>query len=158
MAWWRGLNPRRSNAPLSPPEWLLESCIKMGSDESHFHVLLITRDRVTRQCPQTTTFKEKGEPKRNQTEVLLLTSLYIYKTRYRLAKPPSPPTSIPLPPPFFPSLISRTVSVDVKHHAYLLGQTGSRLDTLCVGDSFILLYCMKWKNNKGEREGGGGVI
>ena len=32
---------------------------------------------------------------------------------------PSPPTSIPLPP-FSPSLISRTVSVDVKHHVYLL--------------------------------------
>ena len=27
------------------------------------------------QCPQTTTFEEKGEPKRIQTEVPLLTSL-----------------------------------------------------------------------------------
>ena len=33
------------------------------------------RDKVTRQCPQTTTFEEKGEPKRVRTEVLLLTSL-----------------------------------------------------------------------------------
>ena len=27
--------------------------IKMGSDERHFNVLLIVRDKVTRQCPQT---------------------------------------------------------------------------------------------------------
>ena len=40
-----------------------DSCIKMGSDESHFNVSLIVRDKVTRQCPQTTTFEEKGEPK-----------------------------------------------------------------------------------------------
>ena len=52
-----------------------ESCIKMGSDESHFSVSLIVRDKVTRQCPQTTTFEEKGEPKRIRTEILLLTSL-----------------------------------------------------------------------------------
>ena len=35
------------------------TCIKMGSDESHFNVSLIVRDKVTRQCPQTTTFEEK---------------------------------------------------------------------------------------------------
>ena len=35
------------------------TCIKMGSDESHFNVSLIVRDKVKRQCPQTTTFKEK---------------------------------------------------------------------------------------------------
>ena len=41
-------------------------------------------DKVTRQCPRTTTFsKEKGEPKRYRTEVLPLTSL----TPYRWAKP-----------------------------------------------------------------------
>ena len=51
------------------------TCIKMGSDESYFNVSLIVRDKVTRQCPQTTIFEEKGEPKRYQTEVLLLTSL-----------------------------------------------------------------------------------
>ena len=41
-----------------------DSCIKMGSDESHFYVSLIVRDKVTRPCPQTTTFEERGEPKR----------------------------------------------------------------------------------------------
>ena len=39
-----------------------DSCIKVGSDESHFNVSLIVRDKVTRQCPQTTTFEEKEEP------------------------------------------------------------------------------------------------
>ena len=28
--------------------------IKMGGDESHLNVSLIVRDKVTRQCPQTT--------------------------------------------------------------------------------------------------------
>ena len=32
----------------------------------------LVRDKVTRQCPQTTTFQEKGEPKRIRTEVPLL--------------------------------------------------------------------------------------
>ena len=35
----------------------------MGSDESRFNVSLILRDKVTRQCPHTTAFEEKGEPK-----------------------------------------------------------------------------------------------
>ena len=38
-------------------------CIKMGSNESHFTVSLIVRDKVTRQCPQTTILEVKGEPK-----------------------------------------------------------------------------------------------
>ena len=53
--------------------------IKIGSDESHFNVSLIVRDKVTRQCPQTTTFEEKGKPKQILTEVLLLTSLTPYR-------------------------------------------------------------------------------
>ena len=56
-----------------------DSCIKMGSDESHFSVSVIVRDKVTRQCPQTTTFEEEGEPKRIRTEVPLLTSLTPYR-------------------------------------------------------------------------------
>ena len=42
------------------------TCIKMDSDESHFNVSLIVRDKVTRQCPQAITFdkfEEKGELK-----------------------------------------------------------------------------------------------
>ena len=56
-----------------------DSSIKMGSDESHFNVSLIVRDKVTRQCPQTTTFEEKGEPKRIRTEVPLLANLTPYR-------------------------------------------------------------------------------
>ena len=55
------------------------SCIKMGSDESHFNASLIARDKVTRQCPQTTIFEEKREPKRIRTEVPLLTSVTPYR-------------------------------------------------------------------------------
>ena len=61
-----------------------DSCIKMGSDESHFDVSLIVRDKFTRQCPQTTTFlkrresrregraEEKGEPKRHDPRPICL--------------------------------------------------------------------------------------
>ena len=52
-----------------------DSCIKMGNDESHFNVSLTVREKVTRRCPQTTIFEEKGEPKQIRTEVPLLTSL-----------------------------------------------------------------------------------
>ena len=58
---------------------LNDSCIKMGSDGSHFNVLLIVKDKVTRQCPQTTTLEEKREPKQIRTEVPLLTSLTPYR-------------------------------------------------------------------------------
>ena len=53
-------------------------CIKIGSDESHFNVSLIVRDKVTRQCPETTIFEEKGEPKRYRIEVIPFTSLPPY--------------------------------------------------------------------------------
>ena len=58
-----------------------DSCIKIGSNESHINVSLTVRDRVTilRQCPQTTTFEEKREPKQIRTEVPLLTSLTPYR-------------------------------------------------------------------------------
>ena len=54
------------------------SCIMMGSDESHFIVSVILREKVTRQCPQTTTFEEKREPKQFRTDVPLLTNLTPY--------------------------------------------------------------------------------
>ena len=56
-----------------------DSCIKMGGDESHFNVSLIVREKVRRQCPQITTFEEKGQPKLIRTEVPLLTSLTPYR-------------------------------------------------------------------------------
>ena len=52
---------------------------ELGSDESHFNVLFIVRDKFTIQCPQSITFEEKGEPKRIRTEVPLLISLMPYR-------------------------------------------------------------------------------
>ena len=59
-------------------------CIKMGSDESHFNVI-VGSDGQSHRTVSTNhnLFEEKGEPKRYPTEVLLLTSL----TPYRQAKP-----------------------------------------------------------------------
>ena len=73
-----------------------DSCIKMGSDESHFNVSFIVRDKVTRQCPQITILEVKGEPKQIRTEVPLLTS-------YRLTARPNRLTSLCLK---LPSLCS----------------------------------------------------
>ena len=62
----------------SPSELTL--AFRWGSDESHFNVSLIVRDKVTRECPQATNFdKEKGEPKRNRAKALLLISLTAYR-------------------------------------------------------------------------------
>ena len=36
-----------------------DSCIKMGNNESHSNVPLTVRNKVTRQCPQTTTLTRK---------------------------------------------------------------------------------------------------
>ena len=38
-----------------------DSCVKMGSDESHFNVSLTVRDKVARQRPQTTSFLKRKE-------------------------------------------------------------------------------------------------
>ena len=43
---------------------LIDYCIQMGSNEGHFIVSSIVTDKVTSQCPQTTTFEERGEPTR----------------------------------------------------------------------------------------------
>ena len=54
-----------------------DSCIKMASDESLFNVSLTVRDKITRVCPQTTTFfEETGNSKRNRPEALLLTNFF----------------------------------------------------------------------------------
>ena len=59
------------------------TCIKMGSDESHFNASLTVRDTDTRLSTDHNLFEEKGEPKRNRAEALLFTSLM----PYRWAKP-----------------------------------------------------------------------
>ena len=51
-----------------------DSCIKMGSDESHFNIS-VGNDGQSHRTVSTNRnrFKEKGEPKRFRTEVLPLT-------------------------------------------------------------------------------------
>ena len=61
-----------------------DSCIKMGSDESHFNVSVGLDGQSHRTVSTNHNLsEEKGEPKRYRTEVLPLTSL----TPYRSAKP-----------------------------------------------------------------------
>ena len=57
-----------------------DSCIKMGSDESHFNVS-VGSDGQSHKTVSTNhnLFEEKGEPKRYRTEVLPLTSLTPYR-------------------------------------------------------------------------------
>ena len=57
-----------------------DSCIKMGSDESHFNVS-VGSDGQSHKTVSTNhyLFDEKGELKRYQTEVLPLTSLTPYR-------------------------------------------------------------------------------
>ena len=47
-----------------------DSCIRTGSGESNFNVSLMVKAKIGRRCPQTITFEEKGEPKRNRDGVL----------------------------------------------------------------------------------------
>ena len=56
-----------------------DSCIKMGSNESHFNVS-VGSDGQSHRTVSTNhnLFEEKGEPKQYRTEVLLLTSLTPY--------------------------------------------------------------------------------
>ena len=60
-----------------------DSCVKVGSDESHFNAS-VGSDGQSHKTVSTNhnLFEEKGEPKRYRTEVLPLTSL----TPYRWAK------------------------------------------------------------------------
>ena len=56
------------------------SCNKMGSDESHFNVSLIVRDKAITQCPQITTFQKRKESRSGiEPKSFLLTSLRPYR-------------------------------------------------------------------------------
>ena len=46
-------------ATLSPPE---RPALRWAAMRAFFNVSLIVRAKVTRQCPQTTTFEERGKP------------------------------------------------------------------------------------------------
>ena len=55
---------------------MTDSCIKMGSDESHFNVSLIVRDMVTRQCPQITTFLKRKDSRGGIEKTACVTNKY----------------------------------------------------------------------------------
>ena len=63
-----------------------DSCIKMRSDEIHFNVSLIVRDKVTNKTLSTdhNFFLNERRAKRIRTEVLLLTSLSLTARPNRL--------------------------------------------------------------------------
>ena len=56
-----------------------DSCIKIGSNESHFNVFINCEGQSHKVSTNHSLFEEKGEPKRNRAEVLLLTSLTFYR-------------------------------------------------------------------------------
>ena len=57
-----------------------DSCIKMGSDESHFNVSVGSDGQSYRTVSTNhNLFEEKGQPKRYRTEVRPLTSLTPYR-------------------------------------------------------------------------------
>ena len=56
-----------------------DSCIKAGSDESHFNVSWIEGKSHKTVSTNHDFSKQKGEPKRYRTEVFLLTSLTSYR-------------------------------------------------------------------------------
>ena len=66
--WGRGGTISLPNATVTSDDL----CVKMGSDESHFNVFT-ARGNITKQCPQTITFVEKGriEPE-NRTDIIHL--------------------------------------------------------------------------------------
>ena len=57
-----------------------DSCIKIGSDESHFNVSVGSDGQSHRIVSTNGRSEEKGEPKRYRTEVLPLTSLTLGQT------------------------------------------------------------------------------
>ena len=90
-----------------------DSCIKMGSDESHFNVSVGSDGQSHRTVSTNHNLsEEKGEPKRYRTEVLLLTNLTplpLGQTGSRILAtlvlcpkyppPPPPPAAFPRPHP-----------------------------------------------------------
>ena len=60
-----------------------DSCIKIGSGESHFNVSLIVRDKVTRQCPLPQLLKRRESRSVFEPTALCLTA---YRLTNRLTK------------------------------------------------------------------------
>ena len=58
-----------------------DSCIRMGSDESHFSVSLTVRDSHKTVSTDHNPFEEKGEPKRDRAQAFLLTRPTPYRQK-----------------------------------------------------------------------------
>ena len=58
-----------------------DSCVKMGSGDSHFNVSLTVGDKVTRQCPQTVALLKRKESRIGiePRPLILLTGLTPYR-------------------------------------------------------------------------------
>ena len=108
----------------------MTSAVRWAAMRAIFNVSLIVRDKVTRQCPQTTTFEEKGEPKRIRTEVPPLTSL----TPYRLAKPAHSEL-------LFQMLLLRPLVTGSPGRPFRLSH-GSELWRVCM--SFSSVWSLSW--------------
>ena len=53
--------------PIATVTTRMTPALRWAAMRDIFNVSLIVRDKVTRQCPQTTTFEEKGQPKRTHS-------------------------------------------------------------------------------------------
>ena len=104
----------------------------MGSDESHFYVSLIVRDKVTRQGPQITTFVTRRESRRG-----------IDRGPYNSAYQPITPYQTQ-------KRFKRTLFIRTKHNTQIFGvipfiklQTTlkQQLNRVAVVDRFYITIC-----------------
>ena len=108
------------------------------------------RDKVTGQCPQTTTFEEKGEPKRYRTEVLPLqyqpNALPLGHTGSQL--PPNQPQPLYTsgrPPPTTRTCAKQTPAAGTGH-VESLHECAAKIISVCLPFQrvyvFLFLFCV----------------
>ena len=56
---------KRETVPIAALAVTARMTAAMGSEESHLNVLLIVRNKFSRECPQIIIFEDGGEPRRN---------------------------------------------------------------------------------------------
>ena len=120
------------------------TCIKMGSDESHFNVTLIVRDKVTRPCPQTTTaVEEKGEPKRYRTKVLPRSfRLPAYRLTARPNRLSGPHTTPELREYNHHGCLSFKNQVSIDHKSLVFGNSSTKVREIIYAMRTQGLCCM----------------
>ena len=124
-------------------------CIQVGSEERHFNVSLIVRDKVKDIVHKTTTFDEKGEPKQIRTAVPLLTSL----TPYPLGQTGSPNSCHQLG--YFKPFTARACLISGVKGAHLMppnsicgGPVTNSLSILCILITNNLFTCSQKGDGK----------